>query len=634
MSSYRSSDPALKSFVVATCVAILFLTLQPLFSTGYTTADDVDGLTVAYKLFDVLDPRFAGGRLSYYFSVVFGYSRVLIDSFFYLKCFYVVPIAALILASSYVVALCTRSRNLALIYFCLICVAQQNNFQHHTLTAHPATIHVGYLIFLASIALFISGIRKDNQRYIFTSAALYGFSLITYEMFIPFVVIFPLIGYAFDNKLNFEKSKKSALWRLTEKLAAHIVLFSLVLGAYFLFRFLYPVTYTGALVTNEFSLSKFINTLEILSTSAIPPNYFYSTKNILIETKDSFEPFNLSFSYLISNYRPEWIIRATSMAVLVGFASARIKYWKVKPLRDLAIAIACVLMIYLPNILLALTPTKQAWVDSGIRTYTGTYFSLYPAMATWLIPGYLALNLSAKYSRIGQRTLSAVLAMTVAYLSYLGDYSNYYISKVQSEDYNMWRLMGEFVQSPTFDAIPENSFIYAPSLWRGGRFWPLFHQSPAMDDYWSRFVKIKTRRDVFFIRAWDKQVCEKIRAEKSGHFYQLNYSGSDSTANVTSAQVTLNSSCEDTHFKAGSMDGLLLSSKSNFSVIARIFPAGNPAAEPRKNSSDELPIGSLTYVNVSEIHRTKSKAAQFFTLKVSGQIIDLNSVRIIADKLY
>jgi hypothetical protein len=155
-----------------------------------------------------------------------------------------------------------------------------------------------------------------------------------------------------------------------------------------------------------------------------------------------------------------------------------------------------------------------------------------------------------------------------------------------------------------------------------------------MDDYWNRFVKIKTRRDVFFIRAWDKQACEKIRAEKSGHFYQLNYTGRDGSANVTSAQLALNSSCDDTNFKAVSIDGILLSNKSKISIVARIFPAGNATAGPHKSSFDELSIGSLTYVNVSEIHRTESETAQFFTVKLPDRVIDFNSVHIIADNLY
>lgn len=453
-------------------------------------------------------------------------------------------------------------------------------------------------------------------------------------MFIPFIVIFPLIGYAFDSKSNIKQSKKSALVKLTKELAPHFVVFSLVLAAYFLFRLMYPVTYTGALVTNKFSILKIINTLQALSTSAIPPNYFYSTANILLETKDSYEPFNPTFGYLISNYRPEWIIRAIFMAVLVGFASTRIKHTPLNAKRGFAIVVACVLMIYLPNILLALTPTKQAWVDSGVKTYTGTYFSLYSAMASWLILGYLALNLSAKYSRIGQRALAAVFSMAVAYFSYLGDYSNYYISKVQSEDYNMWRIMNEFVQSPLFDSIPENSFIYAPSLWRAGRFWIIFHPSPAMDDYWSRFVKIKTSRNISFIRSWDNQICAKIKADNNGRLFQLSYAFNENMTSLITAPVRLNTSCDDTNFKATSVNGMVLTNKSKIAIIARLLPLGNPASEKHLPSISSLPIGNLSYLNISDLHRTKSESAQFFNLKLTEQIIDLNSTRIIPDNPY
>lgn len=620
-------------YVIVLCGIILFLTVYPLLSTGYTTADDVESLTATYKLRDVLTIPHAGGRLSYFFSVTFGHLRTLSNSFYCLKFFYIAPIIALIFASTYVAYSITRSKYLALIYFCLICLAQQNFWQHNSLTAYPGTIQIGFLFFLLSIPPFRIGYiyKKKNMRRI--SWVLFGLSLLTYEMMLPFVVIYLLLGVAFSNEVNAsDKSKSIIHW--FRAISSHVAVFLIILIAYIAFRQTVTLTYGGAIVSEQMTLVKFLKTLWALSMSALPPRYFYASEQVFIDLKETFEPFELSISYLLFNTHPEWIIRMALVALLVYSGIHRLVPRSTDKRRIITLLVTGIVGIFLPNLLFSLTPTKQEWVDVGVTTYTGSYFSVFSAMIVVLVNIEIFAAIAQHYGQILKKIFAVISAIVCAAVCYMTDYTNHFISKAQSQDYNRWRIFDEFMQSEAFKKIPDNALIYAPSLWQQGRYWGLFHPSPSMDDYWNRYTKLRSKKNVHFARNWSPHICNDNNLKYGEKFFYIRFFNSkDKTILALSPLQLKNSSCGKEKLASQTVDILLLSRQSPTSIAFALSADKKPTDIFIDGNKILKATNDFYFIPISGARRSASQRTQHIIVSSNGRPFDLEHFNIITEDI-
>jgi hypothetical protein len=628
--SNRSTSSLLITII---CGLILFLTISPLLTTGFTNADDVESLTTTYKLLDVLTISHAGGRLSYYFSVTFGHLRTLSDSFAYLKFFYVAPVIALILASTYVTYAVLGSKSLALIYFCLICFAQQNFWEHNTLTSHPASIQIGYLLFLLSIPLFKTGYIYNKKNSLWLSALLFGLSLLTYEMMLPFVAIYPLLGLAFwEDIQTTADSRVIPTW--LQRISPHLMIFLFIFIGYVLFRKTASIDYPGAVIANQISITKIFDTVWALSTSAIPPRYFFPAERVFIDLHETFEPFQMSVRYLLVNHRPEWIVRSALVALITYIGVSKMRLGRFFARRNVILTAICAAGVFLPNLILSLTPAKQEWVASGVTTYTGSYFSVYPAMMLALAIIALLTRLIGTWAPFLKKAVALATAIICSIVCYMTDVTNHFISKAQTDDYNLWRTVEEFTKSDAFRDIPDNSYVYAPTLWQGGRYWGLFHPSPSMDNYWNRFVQLKSNRVINFFRTWNPDFCSKVNQEKNGQFFYVTFSTSHDKSILTSAPVDLGSSpCHSEKLTSDSIDVLVVSTQTPKGVLFALTPGNSRVDIDIENHKTKNISESINMLPIKSLRRSASKKAQELKITSSGASFNLSQFDIVMEKL-
>ena len=613
---------------------ILFLTIQPLFQVGYTTADDVESLMVLANLGDLLTFARSDGRLCYFLSCSIGYVRTIVDSFAYLKAMQLLPIIALIFYATYLVRRLFQSRAVALVFFVLICLAQQNFWQHNILTAHPLTIHTAVLAFFASIHLFVHGIRTDSMKTLVCSAGCFSFSLLMYEMFLPFIVVFGVIALYFKCVADTNRFTFASLKQTLRVMLPHILLFTLVCTAYVALRMTVSVLYGGVRVVDHFSLGAFFNTLWALSTSAAPPGYFFEATHAFQNFRESYEPYHGTAAYLLANYRPEWLVRCAVACTLFLYGFFAITPRRI-PLKTLIFLMTIVtLLVFLPNLLLAMTPSKQEWVTSGgARTYTGTYISAYPLMLLYLGFVYGIRLLVDKYPRSVQILAGTILALVIGVMSYLTDFSNYYVSKIQGKDFMLWKTVLEFVQSEPFKNIPEHATIYAPSLFPAGRFWGLFHRAPAMNDYWERFILKKTGRSMKVLRNWDASICrEGVAPPKDHAVYYVRYMEEQLDTNyaILSAAIETNTpgSCAAGALRSHSMDLLMLTRHENYVLLAQMEP-GPQHEEISLNGSPKVASHSdLLLLEAENPARTADNRAAMLRVGTTQRAILLDSLNI------
>lgn len=617
-------------FVLLSFILVLFLTTYPLLFVGYTTADDVDGLTLADSLPKILSEVKNSGRLSHYVINTVGYARVVLDSFAYLKGLSLAPIVGSILLATYLTYLILGSFNSAVLFFALVCIAQQNSWQHNILTAFPFTIQLAFMSFLASLILFIKFLKNSSWLANTASAFCLAFSMLMYEMFLPFVVVFPIVSLT--NYFARDTIRPSQALRSLRFSSLHLLVFFLILGAYLVVRFRTTIYYEGVAMPSDFSLLDYLRAVSIYSLSPIPPLNFLNHEFLYHDLRESFEPFRMQIFYLIVNLRPEWIARAFLIFGLAYFGLMTMPKFKARPLVVLGSFVGVTLLIFLPNILVALSPTKQKWTEAGITTYSGTYLSTFAivfAATGLLVLGWQTIK---RFSKPIQIFSAGIVSFGFTILSISSDQLNYYVSKAQKHDFMLWRLMDEVVKSDRFAEIGEDSLIYAPTLWMTGRYWGLFHASPAMNDYWTRFTYIKTGKTIPFMRIWDSALCASAHtAGKKLYIMKYFQEQDDERYSIALAEVDSGIvDCSQGILDATrSLDVFMMSRYDRVSVVANLVNGVRDSVIYLNNDRRLSTSTNFFAFGISSFNWSDSKKVSHFRLSSVGRPIKLETFRLV-----
>jgi hypothetical protein len=618
--------------LITISLLLLFLTIYPIMSVGYTTADDVEGLTITDSLATILSKVKNSGRLSHYIINTVGHIRVLVDSFAYLKTLSLLPIIGSIAAATYLAYMVFGTTSIAVLFFSLICVAQQNSWQHNILTSFPCSIQLAFMSFLCSLIFFIKHIRSGSRLTVVLSVFLFAFSLLMYEMFVPFVVIFPIIALTFYLASKQEENIKIVIYKSLRNSLTHISAFVLIVTAYLLVRFSVTIYYEGVAIPTEFSVLKYLKAVSIYSLSPIPPLNFFGHEFLYHDLRETFEPFRLDFLYIILNARPEWIARSALIFILTYCGFMNIPRLRARPSAVFAGSIGALLLIFLPNVLIALAPVKQEWTEAGITTYSGTYLSTFALTFAFTGLFVLGWQFISRLNKQTQQIAGGILSLGIAALGFCSDHLNYYVSKAQTHDFMLWRTMDEVVKSDRFKEIGENSLIYAPTLWMSGRYWGLFHASPAMDDYWTKFTYIKTGKTITYMRNWDANVCASALASQK-KLYVIKYfqEQDDMRYSVILAEVNPDIvDCRMGHFNASrSLDVFLMSRYDRASVLAELSDGNTKTVISVNNDKRVYTESNTIALGINNFDWSQSQKISYFRLSSEGRAMKLDTFRII-----
>ncbi len=481
--------------VGATNLFLLFLLaviiISPLFFVGFTTNDDARfainignghghvwdtawsfsaeqgriGFLWGYPLYHM---PYAVAHRAWYLTVKFG-------AFF------------LLLSALYFAVLQSfKSRWIALASLVFFLAFIQNGWDHNALTSYPLYVNFSVTLFLLSLGLFSVAIDRKNLALAGFSGVLYFFVLGN-ELFVPFFFFYVamLLSRAGpgESVIRWLMAWKKYVLAIALPLITYLVI-------YLVWRHIYPSQYNGNQL-DGFNLWAAGKVIAIYSLSAFP----LASLRFLVSPNAQLEFVNApGLHNILSSLNVAHFIKPA----VAGFLFSRLMtsaHFIIPRARTLMIGAAMTFVgIFLPNLLLGFNQKYQAWVASGSRSYTYTYYSFISAAVFFaLVLAYMNIKSRSWHPRI-RRVLILTGIMIAMVLSFAVEVRNQLIAFDQKLSHRKWQLMDEVIQSPAFMEIPEGSTVVAPTLSAHQRG---IAQAPA--DYWSQYAEYKTGKKIHFV---------------------------------------------------------------------------------------------------------------------------------------
>ncbi|MFE5324712.1 hypothetical protein ACFQ88_39345, partial [Paenibacillus sp. NPDC056579] len=214
--------------------------------------------------------------------------------------------------------------------------------------------------------------------------------------------------------------------------------------------------------------------------------------------------------YILKNLKVEWIIKALVLCFMTIKIANLPEKNNISLKQSLVFIITSILLIIAPVSLVAITPKYQEWVSNGVKAYTVTYFSYFGVI---LLISFIVVALTeiVKNQYIRKMLLFGICLLLVSG-SILTDFSNNTIALSQNMSQKKWVLFDKFIKSNDFQSLPEDSYIYSPSL---------FKQIGIVsnhDEYWNDYVRNKSGKKVNITKSLDSSIM------KNKKVYFLKYS--------------------------------------------------------------------------------------------------------------
>ena len=465
------------------------ITFYPLFFVGFTTNDDAsmainmgnDGIWQIIKSFSE-----SQGRFAFFWSYSLGQVPYAIDSRIWFLTIKFGSFFLLLGALYYAVSQLFKSSWLALASLVFFLAFIQNGWDHNALTSYTFRVNFSIVLFLVSLGLFSAAIERKNLALACFSGGLYLFALANelFVLFLPFYVAVLLSQAA---------PGESALRRLMsgKKYILAVVLPLMVyLAIYLVWRIIHPSGYDG----NNFDGFNLLAAGKVVAAYSLSAFPLASMHFILSPDHHLLFASAKGLRGILSDLNAAHFIKS-AVAGFLFFRLMTTEKFIVPEARTLIIGTALAIVgIFLPNLLLGFTQKHQGWVASGNYSYLYTYHSFISAVV------FAALSLA--YINVRSRSwhpklrLALILIGVIAVMaiSFTVEVWNQYIAFDQKLSHRKWQLMDVVIKSPAFMEIPDGSTVIASTLTahQRGIAW-----APA--DYWSKYIKYKTGKNVQFV---------------------------------------------------------------------------------------------------------------------------------------
>jgi len=186
-----------------------------------------------------------------------------------------------------------------------------------------------------------------------------------------------------------------------------------------------------------------------------------------------------------------WPHFAVMMIVVVAGA---LLVWRAERISKRAVLVIGgmgLLVMFLPNALLAVTPKYRQWVESGVRAYAYSTISHF-GFALALASLYEGLSLFLARFRGGLLCWRCLAIGILASGSFVASYSNALVAGAMKVNGDRWNAFNLLMASPAMSKEIEHKILIAPRLW--SYFW----NGIPVDSYWQEYANAKYRKDVDF----------------------------------------------------------------------------------------------------------------------------------------
>ena len=470
LSNPASTAPYLRICVLTVLCLLAVFVLIPHLQTRFTTRDDTEiALRAAHPegwISAALAMAISQGRFYQTVSMLGAYASHY-SYFINPSCYYVIYLGSILLnvvAFYFLMRLVFASKPAALFATALSLAYLQNNWQHSLLTSYPGVPHLA-LTTLFCVFAFLLKWQQVRRRYLaILAGAAFLVSILMYETFVAYMPVFLALCVYHAWSLP-GISLKRRTWVAADGMSAILVALVLYLGCYFLFRLTYPSQYEGSQL-GSLSLSHAGAVIWQYTSSTFPAYFYFRDSASINATFDGFAPHTGGFWQLLEGCRAEWLAKAVIVSVFcLLILLEKIRLFTPKSFAlALAGGFACLIA---PVSLLSLTAKYQGWVleHHSLAYSTASYYA-YFAMIFLIGTILLFINQQVARNRVLFSAYLVLAIAAIATVSLATDYYNYYITLDQQLSQLKWRTLDRFAQTDEFRALPNDSVIYAPSLWR------------------------------------------------------------------------------------------------------------------------------------------------------------------------
>ena len=473
--------------VVRVGIAIGFLivaliVLFPFLGTRYVTRDDSEVAVMTWRDIKTMSLYMArvSGRIYFIVGFWFGWIPYAIDSFRYFKAVQMLGLLGNFIALYYVAWKVGRSWILGLLALLVALATTQSRWDHNIIAAYPWAFSTSLTLSMLAIGLFADFLDTGSKRSRFLSAAAFFLSLLTYESFLLYAVAFPALAWPRAQSL------RRALTATLKSIWPQVVAGSLYIGAYLAFRIAYPPEYSGTSV--QISPGRMFAVWKAFTLSALPATAYSDLPKLLDEFSDAYVGYEPGVAGLAHHLRIEWVVLMAVVLPLCAWLVNRAASEKTSRLGRGALV--GLLMSTLPQLPHMLSAQYQDWVVRvGVRSHVPTYFAGF-GVALLLAFGVSAVAKATHGTPLWTWSVAAILA----WIALLTAFSNFYVARSQTVARRQFDLVDFVIHSEQFAALPDDAVVWAPTWWRD------VYSMSVLDDYWTRYARLRTGRPVRFVR--------------------------------------------------------------------------------------------------------------------------------------
>lgn len=419
-----------EKFMINFLLFIIYLiALYPLTKIGFTVSDDMDNFLFSNEILTPLSYGYSLSiRLSRFYNIFTAwvyFIPYIIDSTLYFDIIFILPFVACFILFVRLLHRIYNNYSITLLSSLFIASFFQIVGFHSITTAYPFYFTFPFCLVLLSFHFMLSFYENKKFYFIILSAIILFFSALFYESFLSYFFIAIIISI-WKNNLLHNKTKQN-INKVLKELTPFIILLSIYLIAYLVFRSLNTVEYWGSKIPKDLSFLKALKTATQLGFYSLP-------LKVYSEYKDLLNVYSLSFNNIFSIFQIDLIYYIQGI-IISGLSFYTLNnYKKIESKKLFYFFLVGICLYYLPLLPLCIS---SKYFDNDIYNYVPTFLSLFGVVVSIASLVLFILNKTQRNKIICIIYISLV-SISIFYISILTNKTNNIVAK--DLEYSNYRL--------------------------------------------------------------------------------------------------------------------------------------------------------------------------------------------------
>jgi hypothetical protein len=448
---------------------VTVISLTPFFKIGFTISDDLEYYLTFLKGDYYQDARiYANYSGRFYFLITKPlYSLVYATgSFVGLKILQYGCLLFAYFSFTYLIQKLFHSKKLSVALFVLlVCCTPATPCLHIPFIAYPCFFTVSFALFCWALILYVKYTETDRYALIIYSALLCFVSMLFYENYLVFVLLFGIailirnlyrsgIRKAFTTKL---------LYRELLPIAIAAILYVVL---YFLFRQFVDNQYDGSSFAHPLNWKNFFGILRRCTFAVAPLHQFKHGFEVMSVNSQSVVGHFQNYRFMLTHAS----LAAYTNALVVSFLTAYfLKNFKNKlSWKALCVAtVAAVIFAFSAHLLIAVSSKYNLEWGSWLAGYVTSFYSYFGVILAMLLIGYALYKLVFRVQYL--RTLmGAALVLSLFGIVVIDTSTNEHISHEWARSQQRFTILDEMIADNAFSQMGESDILYCPSMYQSG----------------------------------------------------------------------------------------------------------------------------------------------------------------------